>query len=99
MLLPLRALHVPIIAFDFALNSPHGLMISDNLFCPMLRIVAGVLAFLNRTAVTLFTLISVHCAESITAINASKGVFQSRVGCGSGYSFSNISAIFMAELV
>ncbi len=41
---------------------------------PSASMAAGVLATRNRFAVALFTLLSVACADRITATNSSKGV-------------------------
>ena len=82
--LSFSAFEVPIMAFDFALKRPHVFMISASFFWPSLSIPLGVFAFLKSSLVTRFTLMSVHCAERITAINASNGVFQFRVGFGFG---------------
>ena len=67
---------------DFELKSPQGLMISASFFWPNLAIFAGLVG--KSSFVTLFTVLSVHCADNITAIKHSKGEPQLRVGLGLG---------------
>ena len=52
-----------------------------------------VLHFLKSIGVVLFTLSSVHWAESITATSKSKGLVKSKLHFASGYDFFNISVI------
>src|SRR3989344_3469782 len=47
----------------------------------------GVLYFLNSVAVSLFTALSVHCAERMTATTNWYGVLYSSSLFGSGYAF------------
>ncbi len=59
-------------------------MIFASLAWPRAAIFPGVLAIAKRSLVMRLTTMSVHCAESITAIKASKGLFHLRVGLGFG---------------
>lgn len=68
--------------FDFELKSPQGRMIWARRFWPNFAIFSGVVG--KSCEVTLFTTLSVHWAESITATRHSKGVFHLRVGFGLG---------------
>ncbi len=49
------------------------LMYAESPATPKANIAAGVLATRNNSAVALFTLLSVACAERITATRSSKG--------------------------
>ena len=57
---------------DFCGDNPQGLIILRISFLPSFIIFLGLLAFLNNSGVTKFTLTSVHWAERITAINRVK---------------------------
>lgn len=68
--------------FDFELKSPQGFMISASFARPRAWIFSGVAG--KSWLVTLLTVLSVHWAESITAIKHSKGEFRFNVGLGLG---------------
>ena len=58
---------------------------------------SGVLYLQNIDGVVLFTLSSVHCAESITATTSSNGVSKSKLHVASGLSSFNIFTNFLGS--
>ena len=57
--------------FPFMRKKPQEWIMSMSFSSPRESICSGVLATLNSSAVTLFTCLSVHWAESITATSSS----------------------------
>ena len=60
--------------FALALYNPIDFMYGDRPSIPKARMAAGVRAARNKGSVALLTLLSVACAESITATKSSNGV-------------------------
>lgn len=86
--LSIRILESAIIFFDLLFESPQGRIISRTLSTPKDNIFSGLSASLKSSGVTSFTRLSVHCADSRTAIKKVKG-FVKRSGISTlGYSFS-----------
>src|SRR5208337_2494212 len=54
---------------------------------------------LKRVSVTLFTLVSGHCAERMVAISSSKGFLKRRAIAGSGYFLNSLVIMFFAEVL
>src|SRR5690349_18519534 len=80
-----RSSDSPWSAFDFAGDSPQGLITSRMAGAPSFAISAGVLARANSFGVVKLTRLSVHCAESRTATSSVYGSRWSSGTAGRGY--------------
>ena len=84
---------VSMIFLAFVLASPQVFILSSRPASPNDKISSGVLWFLNKSPVTIFTLTSVHCAERMVAISNSKGLLKSKPHCSCPYRLSSVAQI------